>query len=127
MARAALGVGAAAVPPACALAYALRGGAGAASAAIALGIAVANFAAAGVASAVAGRRAPMLAAFLGLPSYTLRMAVVLASLAALRGRSFIDAPTFALVFGAGVAAILACGCVLWARTPWLALTLREER
>lgn len=131
MVTGALRWGGAALPVVTGIAYVVRGGDGAAAAAIALAIVLANFAAAGVVSAIAGRRNPVLAAFVGMPSYAIRMPLVLVALVALDGRSFIDEPTFAAVFGAGVAGILGYEWVLWKRTPWLALTFagpaKEER
>jgi hypothetical protein len=114
--------GGAALPVVTGIAYVVRGGDGAAAAAIALAIVLANFALSGVISVLAGRRQPILSAFVGLPSYAIRMPLVLTTLVALDDRAFIDEPTFAAVFGAGVAGILAYEWSAWKRTPWLALT-----
>jgi hypothetical protein len=121
MARGALWLGAALAPVASGAAFALRGAEGAVAAAFAVAVAVGNFAVAGAISALAGRRSPIAAAYVGLPSYVVRMPVVLGILVALSEWSFIDEPTLLITFAAGVVATLAYEAVLWRRTPWIAL------
>lgn len=123
----ALRLGALAVPAAAAIGGWLRGAEGAAGAAIGVAIVVANFAVAAAVSALAGRRTAYAAAFVGLPSYAIRMLVILGTMAALQGRAFLDRSAFAVGFGAAVAAVLAYECVLWARTPWAGLAFGKEQ
>lgn len=125
MVRGALAWGAAAAAPATALAYVLRGSRGAASVAIAVGLVLANTALAAGATAIAGRISATAAMFVSLPSFGVRMLGILAALAALKGRSFIDRPAFALAFGVAVTAVIAFEAVRWSRTPWIGLTLNE--
>lgn len=127
MARGALRLGALALPVAAGIGYAARGRAGAIGAGLGVAIAVANFAVAGAIAAIAGRRSALAAAMVGLPSYTVRMAAVLALLAGLQGREFLDVTAFAVAFGAGIVAVLAYECALWAKTPWVGMTFVEEK
>lgn len=127
MARGALWLGVALAPVASGAAFVLRGTEGAVAAAFAVAVAVGNFAIAGAISALAGRRSPIAAAYVGLPSYVVRMPVVLAILAALREWSFIDEPSLIITFASGVVATLVYEAVLWRRTPWIALTFGETR
>jgi len=127
MARGALLLGAVLAPVASGAAYLARGGEGAAAAALAVAVAVGNFAVAAAISAFAGRRSPIVAAYVGLPSYVVRMPIVLAILALLRGRSFVDEPSLFVAFAVAVAATLAYEANLWRRTPWIALTFGETR
>ncbi len=117
--------GIAAVPVAALAAFATRGPDGAAGAAIALGLVLANFAVSG-ALLVWTKRNPILFPTLGLPSYAFRMLGVLMAMKALKETTFIDHPTFAVTFGAGVVALLAYECLLYARTPWLALSFTPK-
>ena len=127
MAKGALWLGAFLAPIAGGAAFVLRGTEGAVAAAFAIALAVGNFAIAGAISSFAGRRSPIAAAYVGLPSYIVRMPVVLGILVGLREWSFIDEPSLIVAFAAGVAATLAYEAVLWKRTPWIALTFGETR
>lgn len=127
MARGALRLGALGLPVAAGTGYVARGRAGAIGAALGLAVVVANFAVAGAAAALAGRRSALGAAMVALPSYALRMGAVLALMAALEGREFLDGPAFAIAFGAAVAAVLVYECALWAKTPWVGMTFAKEK
>jgi len=118
--------GAIALLPATALAWVVRGSAGALAVVVALGIVVANIVVSGLVLLVAARRAPGNYPFIAMPSYALRMLAVFAAMAAVHTTRAIDAPTFAVAFALGVVGILAYECVLWARTPWLALEFGKE-
>lgn len=125
--RGALRCGAIALVPVSGIAFLARGGGGAIAAAIALGIVLANAGLAAGISAAAAKIGPTGPAMVAMPSFMLRMAAVFASLTALRHRSFVDAPTFALIFGFGVLAVIVIEAVQWKRTPWIALTYQESR
>lgn len=127
MARGALYLGVVLAPIASGTAFILRGTEGAVAAAFAVAVAVGNFAIAAAISVIAGRRSPVASAYVGLPSYMVRMPVVLGVLVALREQSFIDEPSLLITFAAGVAVTLAYEAVLWRRTPWIALAFGETR
>src|SRR5438093_849442 len=115
-----------ALPPVAGIAYLARGSHGAISASIALGLVMANAGAAAAISALASRKHVMAAGFVSLPSFAVRMAVILVVLTLLKDASFIDKPTFALTFGAAVTALLVLEARGFKRTPWLALTLEAK-
>jgi hypothetical protein len=116
-----------AIVPAAGIAFAVRGTSGALAALIALALVVANLAASGLVLLMAARRAPENYPMIALPSYAVRMLAVFAAIAAVRTTDAIDGATFAVTFALGVVGILAYECVLWARTPWLALEFGKER
>jgi 4-hydroxybenzoate polyprenyltransferase len=64
---------------------------------------------------------------ISLPSFALRMIAIFTAMAFLKNRSFIDQPTFALVFGLAVTAVIVLEARGWKRTPWLALTLTPAK
>ena len=119
--------GGVAAVPATIVAWAVRGTDGALAALIALGLVVANIAVSGLVLLIAARRSPENYPMIALPSYALRMAGVFAVMGAVYTGDFADEPTFTLTFALGVIAILTYECVLWARTPWLALEFGKER
>ena len=123
----ALRAGAVALVPATAIAWIVRGTGGALAAMIALALVVANIAVSGLVLLIAARRAPENYPMIALPSYALRMAGVFAVMGAVYASGSIDQPTFTVTFALGVVGILAYECVLWARTPWLALEFGKER
>jgi hypothetical protein len=55
------------------------------------------------------------------------MVGVFAAMGAAFSTDAIDPVTFSITFAAGLTGILAYECVLWARTPWLALEFAKER
>ena len=116
-----------AVVPAAGIAWAVRGRSGALAALIALALVVANIAVSGLVLLIAARRSPENYPMIAMPSYAVRMIAVFAAIAAVRTTDAIDAPTFAVTFALGVVGILVYECVLWARTPWLALEFGKER
>ena len=126
MVRPALIWGLVASVPAVGIAYAERGDHGAASAAVAIGIVLVNALAAAGISAFAGKMHALAAGFVSLPSFAVRMALILVALSALKNASFIDKPTFALTFGTAVTAVLVLEARGYIRTPWLALTYGKK-
>jgi len=112
--------------PATIVAWAVRGRAGALAVVVALAIVVANLAVSALVLLIAARRAPSNYPFIAMPSYAFRMFAVFAAMAAAHSTRAIDPVTFAVAFAGGVAIILAYECVLWARTPWLALEFGKE-
>lgn len=126
MVRAAIRAGAASLVPTTGVALLVRGPSGAAAAALALSLVVANFALSGAALDAAARRWPLTFPAVAMPSYALRMAGLFAAMSAIKS-SPVDPLVFAIVFAAAVVGLLAYECVVWARTPWLALTLSEEQ
>lgn len=127
MVRAGMVAGSAAVPVAAFVALLVRGTEGALGAAVAGGLVLANFAVAGLALAWAARRNAALFPAIAMPSYVIRMLGVLATVKALKGATFIDHPTFAVTFAAGVVALLAYECRLYVKTPWLALAFSTTK
>lgn len=124
--RAALRAGGVSIVPVAGIAWLVRGLSGAAAAALALGLVVANVAVAGAVLDLAARRWPQSYPAVAMPSYAVRMAGLFAAIGAIKA-SGVDPVVFAVAFAAAVVGVLAYECVLWARTPWLALTLSEEK
>lgn len=109
-----------------ALAFAIRGVDGAASVAIGAGLVLGNtFIAAGLAWA-AGRMSKWAGALVALPSFALRMGLLFGALQALKGRSFIDEPSFVAAFALAITATIVLEARTWKRTPWIALTLKGD-
>lgn len=127
MVRGGLAAGAAALPVAAGIAFAVRGSEGALAAALALALIVANFAVAGAALAWAARKNAVLFPAVALPSYAFRMLGVLMAMRALREVDVIDHPTFVVTFGVGIVALLGYECWLYTKTPWLALTFSPTK
>lgn len=127
MVRGALLWGAVAVVPIGGISFLARGRAGAISALIALGIVLVNAGLAALMSALAARVSRTAPMMISIPSFALRMLGVFLALALLKGASFIDQPAFALTFGFAVTAVLVLEARSWKRTPWIALTLTEEK
>lgn len=116
-----------AVVPAAVIAYVVRGTPGALAAVVALGIVVGNLVVSGAVLFITARRLPDSYPMIAMPSYGLRMVAVFAAMGAAYSTDAIDPVTFSIVFAAGLAGILAYECVLFARTPWLALEFAKER
>lgn len=127
LARGALAAGAAAAPVFAAIAFVVRGADAAVSVAVALAIVLANTLVSALLLAWATRRWPMFGAAISMPSYAVRMGVILFLLSRLREASFVDPPVFAIAFGVGVVATLALEARTYRRTPWAALTLAGDR
>jgi hypothetical protein len=109
-----------------ALAFVLRGADGATSVAIGAGLVLGNtLIAAGLAWG-AGRLNKWAGALVALPSFALRMALLFGALQALKGRPFIDEPSFVAAFALAVTATLVLEARTWKRTPWVALTLKGD-
>ncbi|MGZ4105056.1 MAG: hypothetical protein ACXVP8_07315, partial [Actinomycetota bacterium] len=96
------------------------------SAAVAIGIVVANAAVAAVLSAAAGRISFTAAGLVSFPSFFLRLGGIAAAFTALGRLSVIDRGTLAVTFGLALVFVLALEARAWKRTPWLALTFKEE-
>ncbi|HVL33968.1 MAG TPA: hypothetical protein VM600_10360, partial [Actinomycetota bacterium] len=124
--RLALIWGSASAIPVTVIAYLVRGRDGAISALIALGIVLANAATAGLISGLAARFSTYASAMISLPSFSFRMIGIFTALASLKGRSFIDDPTFASTFAVAVVTVIWLEALAWKRTPWIALTLKEK-
>jgi hypothetical protein len=112
-----------AVVPAAVIAYVVRGTPGALAAVVAVG----NLVVSGAVLFITARRLPDSYPMIAMPSYGLRMVAVFAAMGAAYSTDAIDPVTFSIVFAAGLAGILAYECVLFARTPWLALEFAKER
>lgn len=123
----ALRAGGVAVLPATGIAFAVRGTEGALAVIAALGIVVGNLVLFGLIMLLARRLFPDSAPAFALPSYAFRMIAVFGAMAGVRSTSAIDATTFFVTFAVGLAGILAYECVIWARTPWLALEFVKEQ
>ena len=122
----ALRAGALALVPGCGIAWALRGPEGAAAVAAALAIVAGNFVLSGIALGFASRRVPTVFPMIALPSYAFRMAGVFTAMSAAYASRAIDDATFTVAFMGGLIWILVYECVLWARTPWLAIEFGKE-
>jgi hypothetical protein len=122
-----MAAGAVALPVVTGLAFVARGRAGALAAALASTLVLANFAVAGLTLVWAARRQPVMFPAVAMPSYAFRMLGMLLALKFLKGVDAIDHTTFAVAFGAGVVALLAYECRLYAKTPWLALTFDSTK
>lgn len=123
----ALRAGGVAVVPATAIAFLVRGTEGALAVIAALAIVVGNLVAFGLIMMLAARVFPDAAPAFAIPSYAFRMIGVFLAMAAVHSTSAIDPPTFFVTFAVGLAGILAYECVIWARTPWLALDFVKEQ
>ena len=124
----ALRAGASLVVPGSAIGYLARGVEGAVAVAAALAIVVGNLAASGLVLMLASKGSAVGGlAVTALPSYAIRMVAVFAAMGAAYASSHIDEMTFTISFAAGLVAILVYECLLWARTPWLALEFGKER
>jgi len=106
--------------PATAIAWGVRGPSGAIAASAAIAIVAINLVLAASLLVVASKRSPSFYPNVAMPSYALRMAGVFASMSILRHQSFVDWPTFTIVFTLGVAILLAYEGYIWSKTPWLA-------
>ncbi|MGZ4205252.1 MAG: hypothetical protein ACXVES_08340 [Actinomycetota bacterium] len=126
LARGAVGWALVGAVPAAGIAYLARGDKGAVSAAVAIGIVVANAAVAAALSAAAGRISFTAAGLVSFPSFFLRLGGIAAAFTALGRLSVIDRGTLAVTFGLALVFVLALEARAWKRTPWLALTFKEE-
>lgn len=100
---------------------------GAASVGLGAGLVLCNAALAGAMSALAGRIAGATAAgFVAIPSFAIRMGMLLTAMTMLQGRAFIIEPLFAAAFGLAVPLVLYVEARTWKRTPWIAMTLKEN-
>lgn len=103
------------------------GSRGASSVGLGAGLVLCNAMLAGVISAIAGRMAGATAAgFVAIPSFAIRMSMLLAVMTALQGRPFLIEPLFAASFGVAVPIVLYVEARTWKRTPWIAMTLKEN-
>ncbi len=124
----ALRAGALLLIPGTVIGYAVRGDEGALAVVAAIGIVVANLAASGLALTIAAKRSPVAGlSVVALPSYAIRMVAVFAAMGAAYASPRIDDMTFTIAFAGGVVGILIYECMLWARTPWLAIEFGKER
>lgn len=124
----ALRAGALLLVPGTLIGFALRGPGGALAVVAALAIVVGNLAASGFALMLATKRRPVGGlSVVALPSYAIRMVAVFVAMGAAYANTHIDHPTFTVAFTGGVVAMLVYECVLWARTPWLAIEFGKER
>ena len=123
--RGALRWGTVASIPAIGIAAWLRGPEGAISVGLAAAMVLANTWIAAALSGWAGRKTAAGAAYMAMPSFFIRMALIFTALSALRNQPFVDAPTFAVTFGVAVSIVMALEIASWRRTPWIALTMKE--
>lgn len=112
----------AAAVPAAVAAWLVRGPNGAAGVGMALALVLANTVIAAAVLVWAGKRWPLLAPAVAMPSYAFRMAGLVFAMAKLRHASFVDAPAFAIAFGAAVVFTLFAEARAYGKTPWAALT-----
>ena len=61
-----------------------------------------------------------------LPSFAVRMAVIVALLELIKPHNLVSPPIFAASFGAAVALVLFLEARIHRRTPWLALTFSPK-
>lgn len=124
----ALRAGALLLVPGSAAAFAVRGLEGALAVVAALAIVVGNLALSGLALMLASRGSPVGGlSIVGLPSYAIRMVGVFVAMGAAYSSPRIDEMTFTIAFSAGLILILVYECMVWARTPWLAIEFGKER
>lgn len=123
----ALRAGALLLVPGTAIAFASRGTEGALAVVAALGIVVANLAISGLALMWASKRSPLGFPAVALPSYAVRMMAVFGAMGAAYASPRIDDASFTIAFAVGLSGILFYECLLWARTPWLAIEFGKER
>ena len=116
----ALRAGALLLVPGAAIAFAVRGTEGALAVVAALAIA-------GLALMIAAKRSPLGFPAVALPSYAVRMMVVFGAMGAAYASPRIDEAAFTVAFAVGLTVILFYECLLWARTPWLAIEFGKER
>jgi uncharacterized membrane protein len=112
--------------PGTAAGWAIRGTEGALAVVAALAIVVVNLAVSGLALTIAARRSPAMFPMIALPSYAVRMLAVFAAMGAAHASRAIDGTVFSIAFAAGLVVVLTYECLLWARTPWLALEFGKE-
>ena len=113
--------------PATGIAFAVRGSEGALAVLAALGIVVGNLVLFGLIMLLAVRVFPDSAPAWALPSYAFRMLGVFAAMAAVHSSDAVDPTVFSVTFAVSLAGILAYECLIWARTPWLALDFVKEQ
>ncbi len=123
----ALRAGALLLVPGAVIAFAIRGTEGALAVVAALAIVVGNLAIAGLALMIAAKRSPMGFPAVALPSYAVRMMAVFGAMGAAYASPRIDEAAFTVAFAVGLTVILFYECLLWARTPWLAIEFGKER
>lgn len=123
----ALRAGALLLVPGTAIAFTFRGVEGALGVSAALAIVVANLAVSGLALTFAARLSPLGFPAVALPSYAVRMMAVFGAMGAAYASPRIDDASFTIAFAAGLTVILFYECLLWARTPWLAIEFGKER
>ena len=119
--RGALGWGMVATILASCVLFGARGRSAGISVLIACGLVLANVAVSALISAGAGRLSMTGSMMIALPSFAIRMSLIATVLTFLQGSSAIDAPVFALSFGAAILAVIILEARTWKRTPWLAL------
>jgi hypothetical protein len=112
--------------PAASIAFLVRGSHGAVSALIAIAIVLANAAIAAGLSAAAGRISFAAAGLVSFPSFLLRLVAITVAFNVLGRYPMIDTSTLVVTFGIALVAVLALEARAWKRTPWLALTFKEE-
>jgi hypothetical protein len=108
--------------PASVIAGLVDGRRGVLSVTIAIAIVLANALAAAGISMFAGRISRTGAAMIAMPSFALRMAVIVAFLELIKPHDLVAPPIFAATFGAAVVLVLVIEARTFRRTPWLALT-----
>jgi len=75
---------------------------------------------------VAAKKSPSFYPAAAMPSYGLRMVGVFGAMSTLRHQSFVDWPTFTIVFALGVAFLLGYEGYVWSKTPWLATVFGRQ-
>jgi hypothetical protein len=112
--------------PASIVAGLVDGRRGVLSISIAIAIVLANALATAGISVLAGRFSPTGAAMIALPSFALRMSMVVALLELVKVTDLVIPPIFAATFAGGVALVLFIEARTYRRTPWLALTFAPK-
>ena len=113
--------------PGTAAAFAVRGTKGALAVVAALAIVVGNLAVSALALNIAAKRSPMSFPVVALPSYAFRMMLVFVAMGTAYASPAVDETAFTIAFAVGLTVILFYECLLWARTPWLAIEFSKER
>ena len=112
--------------PASVVAGLVDGGRGVLSVTIATAIVLANALASAGISMLAGRLSRTGAAMIALPSFAVRMALVVALLELVKLTHLVVPAIFAATFGTAVALVLFIEARTYKRTPWLALTFAPK-
>ena len=126
MVRDALKLGLIALPFGAIIGFFVKDVRGAASVVVALVLVLLNIAVSAWIVTFAGRKNPLMAAGVALPSYVTRMAMMTFGMWLLLKAPFVDKGTFLASICVAVAGTLAMEARTYKRTPWAALTLMHD-